>query len=438
LRQSSTKARPQAVPALRPGIRQLLSEFSVLVSASGVSIVLRFMLAVVASRELGPERWGYWSLLLVEMGYLPLLQLGVLNGMNQRVPALRVDGSSNEARIVKQTALAVTVLAAVAAVPLLFGTATFWQENASVPVLGAAAAFFLMSQLQLWQQMCLRAEMAFADAARQQMLVSVLVFGAALAGLWLSGLPGFVAGQALGTALSLLMYAQDHRAPIGWSLRRPTLVELSGIGFPIMLSSIIFAATLSADRVVLAHFHGVAVVGQYAVALIATNGMFLVLQTVSQQFYPRIVAACRRADLLAAREIVRQQTAMNLALTSAAAVAVLILFPWIVRTFMPAYRDGLEALLPLVLSMLAIASGNGFANFLNSAGRQRAGLAIHLLSLPVAYGLTSAAAAAGWGPRGVAYAVLATFLLQAAALWRCAWHFGLKPAAGSEAPTCAS
>ena len=49
---------------------------------------MRFIVALIAARKLGPATWGTWQLLYLILAYSSFIHLGVINGMNREIPVL--------------------------------------------------------------------------------------------------------------------------------------------------------------------------------------------------------------------------------------------------------------------------------------------------------------------------------------------------------------
>ena len=49
---------------------------------------MRFIVALIAARKLGPATWGTWQLLYLILAYSSFIPLGVINGMNREIPVL--------------------------------------------------------------------------------------------------------------------------------------------------------------------------------------------------------------------------------------------------------------------------------------------------------------------------------------------------------------
>ncbi|UOE55164.1 hypothetical protein [Cytobacillus oceanisediminis] len=55
-------------------------------SASLISAIFTFLVGVATRNILGPEQYGYYLTISIAFTFIPMMQLGTLNGMNREVP----------------------------------------------------------------------------------------------------------------------------------------------------------------------------------------------------------------------------------------------------------------------------------------------------------------------------------------------------------------
>ena len=281
-------------------------------------------------------------------------------------------------------------------------------------VLAGLAATTLVERAFFQGTTFLRAQATVPEFAAIELAHAVLQLAltVTLAAVW--GLPGAVAGLALGYAGGVAMLR--GRVPIGLRWSWPATRSLIRIGLPVTLAGLMQILVGSVDRVIVAAFLGVEALGQYAFAVaVASLGTAAGL-IVRTAVFPDLFHAARHgsADAWVA-DMERLLLGMAWVLSLALAAAALAIGP-LVRQFLPDYALAVGPARIFVFS--GVAQGLMMVAMLGTvaADRQRAVPWVTAAALLAGAGLAWGSLALGLGLEGLAAASLAARLAYALAL----------------------
>lgn len=369
----------------------------------------RFAVSLAAASLLRPSDFTAWVLILTTIGYSPAMLLGIGNGMSRSIPLALGANRHQEANRVEQTALGVAWSASAALLLAGFAALAF-----GLPV---AHASFMAVGLTLTvqvQQFNFRARLQFNVASAQQALLGavLLVATCLLLSLHADDLEAFVYAYVTAAAAAGLLGVVMRGVP-GFVVDLPTVRNLVGVGFPIMLVGLAFGILITSDRWIAATILETDAASTYALASLLASAVFLTTSIVSQQTYPRLaVAYGRDHHLKRAYEIARAQGRIAALLTLAAGLLVLLATTFIIPVLLPAYRDVTLPAGILIAGTIVYSLASGFGNYLNVVGGHWMYLGITALSV----GVSVVAAGAGGlvaGAPGVAIGLAVALAAQA-------------------------
>lgn len=395
-----------------PWFRELLGFGSSTALDQGVRLASNLVVAAL----IGPVAWGTWYVLNLVLRYGSMVHLGALNGMNREIPAALGRGDEQSARRIGEVALGVVLasyaVALVAVVGVLAPLGVVEPGRRAWLVAGLLAG----QQLYGYAFMYLKARTQFGAASRLQVVGALTFPLATIPGAILAGLEGFLAGQILSFAVLCAVAAWRTPGLYRPRFEPPTSVRLIRIGFPIMLVGITHALFATVDRWVILYALDVEALGQYALAIMALSAVSLLPQVVAQQVYPRMAAAWGREPRWSSLEplIVRQRWTA-LAVAAPAVAVVVLLAPWAIATFLPAYERGIPAVLVSMAVPLVVVLGQGYGNAFNVIGLQHWYLVAIVLGSAANLG-TSLALVERFGLAGVAAGTVAGFIVFAIAI----------------------
>jgi O-antigen/teichoic acid export membrane protein len=398
----------------------LLHHSAVYLVARGVPGIVSFVALAVFTRLLTPEEYGRYALVIAGVGLVDVLLLQWLRlGLLRFLPAEGIPRDRMLATIVAASvrvaliASIVGVLAIVVFLPdpalrglALFGVVLVWLQ-----------AFFELNQEYVRTELSPARYGAFA-AARSLLALGV---GASLVLLgW--GAAGPVVGLAVAFALPILLLG-GYRPWVQVSLRDrdPALARsLLAYGAPLALTAALGFVVSSSDRFLLAGLVGTAEAGRYAVGYdFAQFTLGMLMTVVNLAAYPIAVRALEEHGVEAAREQLRRNAQLLLAVSAPAAAGMAVLAANVTGVLLgEAFRDAAAGIVPWIALAALVAGAKSFYVDLGfQLGRRTvgqvwvmAGAAVVNLSLNLWW-------IPRWGLMGAVYATVVAYLVALVAGW---------------------
>lgn len=306
------------------------------------------LLAIVAfSRILSPEEYGHYALVVAGVGlasatlfqWLRLCLLRFLPAHEERPEHLLSPILTGYLLLVVLTAVGGVVTVAL-------------LEDSVARALVAVGVLLVWAQA--WFQLNRELARSRLSPGRYGLLsgtkaVAALIVGVALA---LVGLGGFGAllGLLVGLIVAPLILLREWRGvrPVRFRLKRHGY--LLGYGLPLAVNFVMVWVIASSDRLLLGWLLDVDAAGLYAVGYdLANQALGILLIVVNLAAYPLAVRALEREGTDAAREQLRKNGGLLLALALPGAVGLALLAPGIGELFVgPEFRAAAARLIPWV------------------------------------------------------------------------------------------
>jgi O-antigen/teichoic acid export membrane protein len=261
---------------------------------------------LVLAGVLGAELFGLWSLVRIAQQYLMFASLGIQRGLEVEVSAAsgRDGAPAREALAFGRSAVAYTVVV-FGALSLLIAAGAFFAPDARLQlVLGGVALGLLAERLWFCVATFMRASgllwrFAWYEFAHATLHLLLAVALGAVFGLW-GAFAGFLLAHLVGVALAA---GQVPMRPV-WS--RGHLGPLVQIGIPVSVSTLLYTALVSVDRLMVGAFAGVGALGHYAFA-VAVSGIGVVTgHVIRTVLFPQVFQLARRAGAEASSDYLDQ------------------------------------------------------------------------------------------------------------------------------------
>ena len=257
---------------------------------------------VVLAGVLGAELFGLWSLVRIAQQYLTFASLGIPRGLEVELSAAsgRAGAVPGEAAAFGRSAVAYTLIVFGALSLLAVAGAVLAPDARMQLVLGGVALGLLAERLWFYVATFMRASgllwrFAWYELAHATLhLLLAVALGAAF-GLW-GAFAGFLLAHLAGVALA------SRHAPLRPAWSRDHLEPLVRIGIPVSVSTLLYTALVSVDRLVVGAFAGVEALGYYAFA-VAVSGIGIVIgHVIRTVLFPEVFHLARRAGAAASSD----------------------------------------------------------------------------------------------------------------------------------------
>jgi O-antigen/teichoic acid export membrane protein len=335
-----------------PTRRSIVYLAGALAGGNVISLVLRTVGVVLQGRFVEPAVLGLFGELGLVLGYIPFLQLGILNGLNRELPYFVGKGDHERvkelAAAAQAWAIGLGLVVGVLMLPLAgwyFAQGDLWRAAGWTTNVILAFLFFYGSSGASYLQVTYRTGHDFARLA----LANVLQNGLTLVLLVLVAFFGFYglclrALLAAGAASALLFFWRPVRVAPKWNLGH--LKHLLIIGAPIFGVGQLYAWWAVLNLTLVATYGGGAhMYGLYMYVFNAGLALDSLPLAVSQVLYPRMAERYGRTGKL---QGLAGMTVKPVILTVLGMTAVIVMAQWVVGPFfrlvLPAYVDAVPAI----------------------------------------------------------------------------------------------
>lgn len=260
-------------------------------SAQMISNVIRIISGILVARFVLPEMLGTFNGIGIILGYLPLLQLGVMNGLNRELPYYFGKGEVEKAKgyasvaqswEVALSALAFTIMTLIAVYYLFQSKYLF---AAGFFTFGLSSIFHYYGQNYL--QILFRTNHDFNKLSNIALIISfvslltvVLVWKWQFYGLCIRSIV-----LVLVEIYFLWKWKPLFVLPV-WNLQ--VMKEIVRIGMPIFIVGIVYALWTVLQNTMVLKMGGAEQFGFFALAIMIENSMAIVELSVAQVVYPRM------------------------------------------------------------------------------------------------------------------------------------------------------
>ena len=379
---------------------------SATILAQGVGLLRTFILPVL----LGPAQLGVWNLMNVIIGYGANSHLGILHGLNKKVPVLRGFGQVREIDELKDSVFWFNLLLGIMAGSAIFiGSFLFSNVNVALRII---ALVIVLQMVSVYFFCLLRADCRFEllskgvavlslSSTALVLLLAYLSSDRLLGALWgLTGAYLFVIGY--------WFYKGGYRFTV--RLKWSHVSDVFGIGIPLVVLGLIDTVLLSLDRWFIAWKLPDTALGFYALGIMASNLLGLVPTSVSNVLYPRMLERfASTQDHCAVGGLMLNPLRAVAALMVLLISATTIFLPVIIRFLLPTYLPAVPLIEILVPSAFFLAIAPIAGSYVVAVDRQRALIVVQLVAMGTCLVLDGILLHAGYGVRGIAYGTLSCY-----------------------------
>jgi len=295
---------------------------------------------------MGPHDYGVWNAVSLVLAYGAYVEFGVLSAMGRDLPLYIGQGDLQKAATVEGAARYITICGALAASVILLAF-SFSPTHSPMMAFGlrVMAGALILQQIYTYHRTVLRSNNQFVQLSQQQVILSILNAGLAIALVVVLGLTGRMIASILILSV-ILMYAL-YRNPwqtvpkfnlsVAWSLIR--------VGFPILVSGFIITMLVTIDRLMVITFLDETQLGYLGLAILLVSVVSLVPAMASQVLYPRINYHFGNSgrNIGALRSYVLIPPVILSCLLPLAVGPLYLILPAVVKAFLPAYTPGIAA-----------------------------------------------------------------------------------------------
>jgi O-antigen/teichoic acid export membrane protein len=325
-------------------IKRLLAIFA---GGNLICMILRLAGGLLVARVTRPETLGLFNGLSLVLGYVPFLQLGVINGLNRELPYYIGLDDKQKANTLAACAQAWALIVGTVVGVVLLGVAIFQlfkgRNEIAFGWLTQAWMAFQVIFTQLYLLVIFRTGGKFSKLTTSNVIQAVSSF-LLIGVVWRYGFYGLCIRAVLVTLVALYTLWKWRPLKVKAAWDTGSFKHLLKIGAPIIAVGQVYAWWIVLDSTLVLKFKGVHGLGLYAVAIMAGSVIELVPTSLSQICYPRMTEEYGRTGSLraAARIIKKPMTYLSLAYIPLA-FASWFAAPPAIHMLLPKYIESIRA-----------------------------------------------------------------------------------------------
>lgn len=327
--------------------RSVFALVTALVGGNLVASAVRMVSGFLTARCVEPTVMGLFSGIGLVQGYIPFLQLGILNGLNRELPYYVGKGDHERVRQLAASAQAWALVLGIGAALSLTGVSVWqavqghWQLSAGWLV--NAFSGFLLFYCTYYLEITYRTRSDFARLALNNVIQSLVSL--ALVGIvwWLAFYGLCLRAALVGMVQFALLW---HWRPVKVSpvLRKEPFLHLLKIGAPIFAVGQFYAYWGTLDSTLMLYYCGTRGLGLFSLAAMASTTVLMLPTALAQVLYPQMAEQYgRTADIRVIVKSALRPMGIALLVMSVLTAAGWFLALPIIKLLLPKYVEGVPA-----------------------------------------------------------------------------------------------
>jgi O-antigen/teichoic acid export membrane protein len=316
-------------------------------SSQMISNIMRIIGGLLVASIIAPKLYGTFTGIGIIMGYLPILQLGVMNGLNRELPFFLGRGESQKAKHYASVVQLWEIGLAVISFSLLtFISIYYFFQSQYIYAAGFLAyaissihEFFGVNYLRI----LFRTNNDFNKLSTIS-LISAIISLASVAFVWKWQFYGLCLRIVTTAALELFFLWRWKPFFVIPKWDTKILKEVVKVGFPIFIVGIVSILWITIENTFVLKLGGVEQFGLFALAIMIENSMGIIETSVSHVIYPKM--AYEYGAGKGVKELLQLSFKPILYAFILLLISIVIswyLIPFFVEWLLPKYMNGVEA-----------------------------------------------------------------------------------------------
>ncbi len=355
-----------------------------------------FIVAIIAAKIAGPEKWGLITLLMLVATYSGFLTLGINNGMGIALPLAIGKNDDSNIQKIKSTVFTALFIAlipiGISQIILIY----YWQKPLIdwVILFGFTLSFQILTyfkiQLRSYENFKLFTFAYFVQIISLSIGLLGLVQGCHY--LVIVGLGNLMAG--------LFIWIKINEKP-SFQFHKESLIQILKIGLPVMTAGIVGELLLSVDRILISIFLEDIQLGYYGFSSNFFKGVRIIGVAVSMMVLPRIVKSFAQQDYqqMLRYSVIQQWSSFGL--MGIASIITGICLYYLIPMFMPEFGSSLRASY-ILLGVATLIPLGFYPHILNTIGKQKLYLMTQIFGIGLNVIISTSFIYLGYGIDGVA------------------------------------
>ncbi len=321
---------------------------------------------IVVAKFLTPKELGSFSVYLILVNYIVLVQMGIPNGLSRQFPFYIGGNNQDKANIIAGTSKTFVIfMSALIFILTLIFILIKWLNHDYFSAMGYAVVGISVIQtlyITKYLKLLYRSNLDFGKLAKIELINSFLnficIYFIYVYGIWGLGIRIFL---IFITDWIMSQLWVPHKIVMHWD--KHIFLELLKIGAPIFFVSTVFSIWPIIQRTFIYENHGETALGLFSIAVAVQTAMSVITSSASSMIFPKI--ATMYGEGKTKLEILKfnlKQDFMVFFLNLGIAMIGYFSIPFLVRHYLPNYSSVISTCLYFLL-LGVISSFSSFSNF---------------------------------------------------------------------------
>lgn len=338
------------------------------------SNVVRIISGLLVARFVLPEVLGTFNGIGIIMGYLPILQLGIMNGLNRDLPYYFGKGEVDKARKYASVAQFWELSLSVLVFSILIFLSVFYLFRGNFLF---AAGFFSYALASIhhyyglnYLQVLFRTNQDFNRLSSITLIISIISL-ASVVFVWKWKFYGLCLRSIVTLLVEILLLWRWKPLSVRPKFDFTILKEINKVGLPIFIVGIIFSLWSTVQNTFVLKLGGAEQFGLFQLALMVETSLGVVIFSVSQVVYPKMAFEYGKGkDIKGLLQVSFKPILFIFILLVPSIILAWIFLPYAVNWLLPKYVSGVGAaqwtMLLLFISIWAV--NNNIFNVIKKQG----------------------------------------------------------------------
>lgn len=394
--------------------KQVIKDFFVYSAGNYISQAAGFFSGFLLRAFLEPYYMGIWQALNIVTSYASYINLGTAKSAEREIAYFKGKGNDAKVEALKNTGFTFSILTVFIISASCIGFALYDRANLDKYIFWGFIVIGIMVVLERIESYIVtvfRSKQLFFYESVNKGIIALVNLALIILIVRAFKLPGLYIMNILITCISITILLVLSKERFKLQIDQDILKHLIKVGIPLALLGFVFVNLINMDKLIILKMLGAEKLGIYSIATMSANVIYGLSTIGGIILYPRYQQIYAKNDSKNDIYVVIQKV-IKLAWFPLLLLAgcVIIVFPYLIVTFIPKYTAGIPAMKILICGMYFLSLSLFYDNFLVTINKQAISILVCLAAIGVNIACSLFFIKMGWGIKGVALGTSISYL----------------------------
>lgn len=392
---------------------EIIKQSSHYVSTSLIGQGIGLFRAVLMPVLFSPTQLGIWNFMNMILSYTPHTQLGLMHGLNKRIPLMKGIGDLEEEAKIRNSVFWVNLILCIPVFIGIFLFSYFSQELYKIPF-RILSVVVVIQMIYYYYFSLLRSNSKFIIVSNGIFLTAILtaIFVITFAYGFKNPIVGGLIGLGLSTLLVLIYWHKNINYSFEFDINWFTIKKCFYMGFPILAIGIIDSLSVSIDRLFIAVNLDADQLGFYALGIMISGILSIIPGSIASVLYTNMLekfSVSKNPKDVAGLLIGPMR--LIWALMTTLICVIIIVLPLLINLLIPKYSASIPIVEMLTLGSFFMSSSLLPGQFLISINKQKYIIIIQLFICAIVLLIDIILTNFGFGLKGIAFGTIIGYII---------------------------